>query len=175
MSLLDIPYGDKAPEVVNTVIENPKGSRLKIEFERELANFVLDRVHQTHLGSPSDYGFVPSTLDEDGDALDMLLISDDPMPMGLVVPTRVIGVMYMVDCGEVDNKLIGVPADDKHYDDIVGLDDIAEHWKHSVKHYFEHYKDLKGDVVEIKGFAGLDEAKVIFNECVERYNEKFKK
>jgi inorganic pyrophosphatase len=175
MSLLDIPYGDKAPEVVNTVIENPKGSRLKIEYERDLANFVLDRVHQTHLGSPSDYGFVPSTLDEDGDALDMLLISDDPMPMGLVVPTRVIGVMYMVDSGEVDNKLIGVPADDKHYDDIQSLEDIAEHWKHSVKHYFEHYKDLKGDIVEIKGFAGLDEAKVIFNECVERYNQEFKK
>jgi inorganic pyrophosphatase len=152
MSLLDIPYGEKAPEVVNTVIENPKGSRLKIEFERELGNFVLDRVHQTHLGSPSDYGFVPSTLDEDGDALDMLLISDDPMPMGLIVPTRVIGVMYM----------------------IKSLDDVAEHWKHAVKHYFEHYKDLKGDIVEIKGFSGFDEAKVIFEECVERYNTEFK-
>ena len=171
MSLLDITYGDKAPKIVNTVIENPKGSRLKIEYERELGNFVLDRVHQTHLGSPSDYGFVPSTLDEDGDALDMLLISDDPMPMGLIVPTRVIGVMYMLDSGEVDNKLVGVPADDQHYSDIETIDDVSNHWKRAVQHYFEHYKDLKGDVVEIKGFAGFDEAKIIFDESVQRYNE----
>lgn len=171
MSLLDITYGDKAPKIVNTVIENPKGSRLKIEYERELGNFVLDRVHQTHLGSPSDYGFVPSTLDEDGDALDVLLISDDPMPMGLIVPMRVIGVMYMLDSGEVDNKLVGVPADDQHYSDIKTIDDVSNHWKRAVQHYFEHYKDLKGDVVEIKGFAGFDEAKIIFDECVQRYNE----
>lgn len=171
MSLLDITYGDKAPKIVNTVIENPKGSRLKIEYERELGNFVLDRVHQTHLGSPSDYGFVPSTLDEDGDALDVLLISDDPMPMGLIVPMRVIGVMYMLDSGEVDNKLVGVPADDQHYSDIETIDDVSNHWKRAVQHYFEHYKDLKGDVVEIKGFAGFDEAKIIFDESVQRYNE----
>ncbi|MFO0862288.1 MAG: inorganic diphosphatase [Candidatus Saccharibacteria bacterium] len=172
MSLLDMTYGEKAPNIVNTVIENSKGSRLKIEFDRELDNFVLDRVHQTHLGSPSEYGFVPSTLDEDGDALDVLLISDDPMPMGLIVPTRVIGVMYMIDSGEVDNKLVGVPADDKHYDDIQTIEDVSEHWKKAVQHYFEHYKDLKGDKVEIKGFAGIDEATKIFNECVERYNNK---
>lgn len=172
MSLLDISYGTEAPKVVNTVIENSKGSRLKVEYDGEIKNFVLDRVHQTHLGSPAEYGFVPSTLDEDGDALDVLLISDDPMPMGLVVPTRVIGVMYMIDSGEVDNKLVGVPADDKHYDDIQTIDDVSEHWKKAVQHYFEHYKDLKGDKVEIKGFAGFDEATKIFNECVERYNKK---
>jgi len=171
MSLLKISYGEEAPKIVNTVIENSKGSRLKIEFDEKLDNFVLDRVHQTHLGSPAEYGFVPSTLDEDGDALDVLLISDDPMPMGLVVRTRVIGVMYMVDSGEVDNKLVGVPADDKHYEDIQTIEDVSEHWKKAVQHYFEHYKDLKGDEVEIKGFAGYDDAVKVFNECVERYNK----
>jgi len=169
MSLLDMSYGDEAPQIVNAVIENSKGSRLKIEFDKDLETFVLDRVHQTHLGSPAEYGFIPSTLDEDGDALDVLLISDDPMPMGLTVPMRVVGVMYMIDSGEVDNKLVGVPAHDKVYDNIQSIDDVSEHWKHAVRHYFEHYKDLKGDIVEIKGFAGIEEAIKVFNECVERY------
>ncbi|MEI8072796.1 MAG: inorganic diphosphatase [Candidatus Saccharibacteria bacterium] len=172
MSLLNIGYGEDAPKIVNSVIENSKGSRLKIEYDEEINNFVLDRVHQTHLGSPCEYGFIPSTLDEDGDALDVLLISDDPMPMGLVVPTRVVGVMYMIDSGEVDNKLVGVPAGDKAYDHINTIDDVSEQWKKSVRHYFEHYKDLKGDSVEIKGFAGFDEAIKVFDECVERYNNK---
>lgn len=171
MSLLKISYGEEAPKIVNTVIENSKGSRLKVEYDEKLDNFVLDRVHQTHLGSPAEYGFIPSTLDEDGDALDVLLISDDPMPMGLIVRTRVIGVMYMIDSGEVDNKLVGVPADDKHYDDIQTIDDVSSHWKSAVQHYFEHYKDLKGDIVEIKGFAGYDDAVKVFNECVERFNK----
>jgi inorganic pyrophosphatase len=171
MSLLKLPYGDEAPTIVNAVIENSKGSRLKIEFDEKLDNFVLDRVHQTHLGSPAEYGFVPSTLDEDGDALDILVISDDPMPMGLVVPTRVVGVMYMVDSGEVDNKLIGVPAGDKHYEDIQSMKDVPKHWQKAVQHYFEHYKDLKGDIVEIKGFAGIEEAAKVFSECAERYKK----
>lgn len=77
----------------------------------------------------------------------------------------------MLDSGEVDNKLVGVPADDQHYSDIKTIDDVSNHWKRAVQHYFEHYKDLKGDVVEIKGFAGFDEAKIIFDESVQRYNE----
>jgi inorganic pyrophosphatase len=165
-----LSYGSKAPEVVNTVIENPKGSRLKVEFDKETGHFMLDRVHQTHLGSPCEYGFVPDTLDEDGDALDTLLVSDDPMPMGIVVPMRVIGVMYMNDNGEVDNKLVGLPAGDESKNHIRSVDDLGEKWKHAVKHYFEHYKDLKGagEPVTVSGFGGFDEAAKIFRECVER-------
>lgn len=171
MSLLDISYGEEAPKIVNTVIENSKGSRLKIEFDKDLGNFVLDRIHQTHLGSPCEYGFIPSTLDEDGDALDVLLISEEQMPMGLIVPMRVVGVMYMIDTGEVDNKLIGVPAGDKAYDHIQNIEDVPEQWQKAVQHYFEHYKDLKGDDVEIKGFAGVEDAIKVFDECVERYKK----
>jgi len=172
MSLKDVAIGDQAPDIINVIIENPRGSRLKIEYDRDTDVFVLDRTHQTHLSSPCEYGFVPQTLDEDGDALDVLLESELPLSTGLVVSMRLIGVMYMVDSGEVDNKLIGVIEDDQSKAHIATYEDLGEQWRLGVQHYFEHYKDLKGSVVTIKGFAGIDEAKAVLAECQQRLRDE---
>lgn len=171
MNLIQLPVGDDAPAVVNVVIENPKGSRLKVEYNAEHGYFFLDRIHQTFLGSPTDYGFIPSTLDEDNDALDILLVTDDPLPTGMVAEMRVLGVMYMNDSGEVDNKLVGVIKSDKTKDHIKTLDDLGDQFKKAVQHYFEHYKDLKGDTVEISGWGDIDAATEVLNECIQRYKE----
>ncbi len=174
MNLTQLPVGDDAPAVVNVVIENPKGSRLKVEYNAEYGYFFIDRIHQTHLGSPTDYGFIPSTLDEDNDALDILLVTDDALPTGMVAEMRVLGVMYMNDSGEVDNKLIGVIKSDKSKDHIKTVDDLGEQFKKSTQHYFEHYKDLKGDKVEITGWGDQQAAAKVLEECIQRYQESRK-
>ncbi len=169
MNLSHLPVGDDAPSIVNIVIENPKGSRLKVEYNSEMGYFFIDRIHQTFLGSPTDYGFVPSTLDEDNDALDVLLVSDDPLPTGMVAEMRILGVMYMDDSGEVDNKLVGVIKSDKSKDHLKTLDDLGDQFKKAVAHYFEHYKDLKGDKVEVSGWGDQAAAAKVLEECVQRF------
>src|SRR6266576_2939227 len=105
--------GDKAPEAVNVIIEIQKGGgRNKYEFDKSTGRLTLDRVNATTLGYPADYGYIPGTLCEDGDPLDALLVIDEPVVHGAVVPARPIGVLYMIDDGEGDEKLICVPADD---------------------------------------------------------------
>jgi inorganic pyrophosphatase len=168
MSHADLSYGNAAPKIVNVVIEIQKGSRNKYEIDKSTGIMMLDRVNQTFLAQPTDYGYVPNTLGEDGDPLDAMLIIDESVPVGTCVPARVIGVMYMVDSGENDEKLIVVPADDQSQDHIVTLEDLGEHFKKAVTHYFEHYKDLKGKKVEIKGWGDADAAYTLIGQCIER-------
>jgi inorganic pyrophosphatase len=154
---------------VYMIVENSAQSRLKIEM-REAGFFELDRVHQTHLGSPTAYGLIPKTLDEDEGALDVLLVIDQDVPYGLVIECRVVGVMYMNDTGEVDNKIIVVAKADKSKDHIKSVDDLGEQFKKSTTHYFEHYKDLKGDKVVIEGWGDVEAANKVVDECIERYD-----
>jgi inorganic pyrophosphatase len=153
---------------VNVIVENPATSRLKIEMT-EAGFFMLDRIHQTHLGSPTAYGLIPKTLDEDDGALDILLVIDQDVPTGLVIECRVIGVMYMNDTGEVDNKIIVVAKADKSKEHIKSVDDLGEQFKKATTHYFEHYKDLKGDKVIIEGWGDVEAANRVVDECVARY------
>src|SRR5262245_3734130 len=107
-----VTVGDKAPDVVNLIIEIQKGAgRNKYEFDKDTDRLTLDRVNATTATYPTDYGYVPGTLCEDGDPLDGLLLIDEPVVHGAVVPARPIGVLYMVDEGEADEKLILVPED----------------------------------------------------------------
>ena len=110
-----IPWG-KENEGVNTVIEIPKGSMLKVEWDRKQEFFVLDRVEPGIFAKPANYGFIPQTLDEDGDELDTLVVTGEPLPMGVVVENaRVIGLIDFEDDGDMDHKIVVVPADDRHY------------------------------------------------------------
>ena len=113
----------------------------------------LDRVQQTYLNNADggDYGMVPGTLGEDGDALDAILIINESVPAGLVVRARVLGYMKMVDSGENDEKLVVVADDDEFYRQYQDIEDVPEHWKKAVQHSFEHYKDLKGKTVTVNG------------------------
>src|SRR5688572_21783137 len=136
--------GDVDAGEINVVIEIPQGSSLKIEWNREIAAFEIDRVEPAIFAKPVNYGFIPQTLDEDGDELDVLLVTNEPVPTGVFLKAKVIGVMIFEDDGEVDDKVIVVPADDRHTgNSINSLADLGDRWQQQIEHHFTHYKDLK--------------------------------
>lgn len=157
-------------EGVNTVIEIPKGSMLKVEWDRKQQFFVLDRVEPGIFAKPCNYGFIPQTLDEDGDELDTLVVTSEPIPMGVVLEkARVIGVVNFEDDSEMDHKVIVVPEDDRHYGKIEKWEELGEAWKKQIEHHFNHYKDLKKPgTTNVMGFADSAAAWKIIEECIER-------
>ena len=164
--------GDVDGGLVNTVVEIPEGSRLKVEWDRQRAAFMLDRVEPKIFAKPCNYGFIPQTLDEDGDELDTLIICPEPLTTGVWLEARIIGVLRFEDDGEVDDKVVVVPADNRDDDRINSLDDIPQLVK-QLEHHFTHYKDLKkpGSTI-VKGWGGAEEAKVIVKQCIDRYNNQ---
>lgn len=166
----DLSYGDDAPKVVNVVIEIQKGSRNKIEVDKATGRMFLDRVNGTLLGYPTDYGYVPNTLCGDGDPLDALIIIDESLPHGVVVPARPVGVLYFEDDGEMDEKLICVPADDISKDHIKELDDLGEAFKKNIEHFYSHYKDWKknwqGVDGKLKGWGDAAAAQKVIEESI---------
>lgn len=159
--------------VINVVIEIPAGSSHKIEWNRELAVMQLDRVDPQIFAKPTNYGFIPQTLDEDGDELDVLLVTDSPLPTGVFLEANVVGVMKFEDDGEVDDKIVAVPADDRNSGNrIKTLEDIPQLVK-QIENHFNHYKDIKkpGTTV-VKGWGDVQEAKAVIHEAIERWNKK---
>ncbi len=165
--------GDVDGGVINVVIEIPAGSNHKIEWNRDLAAFELDRVEPMAFAKPTNYGFIPQTLDEDGDELDALIVTDQPLPTGIFLKAKVIGVMKFEDDGEVDDKIVVVPADDRNTGDgIQSLADIPQLIK-QIEHHFNHYKDLKKPgSTTVKGWGDIDEAKVIIRIAIERWDNR---
>lgn len=147
----EVSYGDDAPQTINVIIEIRKGDRNKYEFDKKTGRLFLDRVNGTLLGYPADYGYVPGTLCDDGDPLDALLIIDESVSYGVVVPSRPIGVLYFEDDGEMDEKLIVVPADDVSKDHVKDLADLGDNFKKMIEHFYSHYKDWKKDWKGVDG------------------------
>jgi inorganic pyrophosphatase len=166
--------GDVDGGIVNVVVEIPEGSSHKIEWNRDLAVMQLDRVDPAIFAKPTNYGFIPQTLDEDGDELDALIITDKPLPTGIFLEARVIGVMRFVDDGEVDDKIVVVPADDRNTGNaITTLADIPKQKIAQIEHHFTRYKDLKKpDSTVVKGWGDIEEAKAIIHESIDRWNTK---
>jgi inorganic pyrophosphatase len=166
--------GDYQNGLVNTVIEIPMNSILKIEWDRQRAAFTLDRVEPKIFAKPVNYGFIPQTIDEDGDELDTLVVSPEPIPTGVWLKARILGVLNFEDDGEMDYKIVCVPEDDRNSgDSINSLDDLGTRWKQQVEEHFKHYKDLKkpGTTV-VQGWGSVDDAKKVITECIERYKNK---
>ena len=166
--------GDYENGTINVVVEIPAGSSHKIEWDRENAVMKLDRVEPKIFAKPTNYGFIPQTLDEDGDELDVLLITDEPLVTGIVVEARIIGVMKFVDDGEVDVKIIAVPSDDRHTGNAIQtLADLPAQLVKQIEHHFSHYKDLKkpGSTV-VKGFEDIEAAKEVIRESIERWKNR---
>jgi inorganic pyrophosphatase len=162
--------GDYQNGVVNTVVEIPQGSILKIEWDREKTAFVLDRVEPQIFAKPVNYGFIPGTLDEDGDELDTLIVCAEPIPTGVYVEAKVIGILNFEDDGEGDHKVVVVPADDRSTaDSISSLDDLGEGWKRQIEHHFAHYKDLKKPgSTKVLGWGDVEAAKKVIEESIAR-------
>lgn len=165
------PYAEG--KIINTVIEITKGSTAKIEYDRENKAFFLDRVEPSIFAKPGNYGFIPNTLDEDGDALDTLVLAEEAIPMGVYLKAKVIGVMKFEDDGEMDHKILCVPEDDRNIaNEVNDLGDVSPTLLKKIEHHFTHYKDLKkpGSTIS-KGWGDASEAHKIIEECIQAWDK----
>ena len=165
--------GDVDGGIINVVVEIPTGSNHKIEWNRKLACFELDRVEPIAFAKPCNYGFIPQTLDEDGDELDALIITEQPLTTGIFLQAKVIGVMKFIEDGEVDDKIIVVPADDRNNGNAYNsLEDLPAQLIKQLDFHFNHYKDLKKPgATKVEGFFGVDVAKEVIIDSQKRWKE----
>lgn len=168
MSIKNLPAGKNYPGDFYVVVEILKDSHNKYEYDEELETIVLDRVYYTTMTMPLDYGFIPQTRSEDGDHLDAFLLMDHSVFPGCVVLARAIGVLYMVDDGAKDEKIIAVPVKDPRKVHIQSVEDLSPHFKKELEHYLLNYKALEGKKVEITGWGGKEEALEMLNKSLEK-------
>jgi inorganic pyrophosphatase len=173
----DISIGKNAPEEINCIIEIPKGSHNKYEIDKETGMIKLDRANYGPAAYPYDYGFVPQTLWEDGDALDVILLSTYPVGTGILVNARPVAIMEMTDGGESDHKIIAVPIDDRRWDDVQDLKDLNQHSLREYSNFCEQLKQLKTKptVVTVHGYKGKKEALEAIKKSQQLYADKFAK
>ncbi len=171
MNLLhDIAPGTK--DEMNVIIEINKGSKNKYEIDKETGLIALDRVAFTAQDFPFDYGFVPQTLWDDGDALDVVMLTTYPLFPGLLVRARPVAIMHMIDSGDADDKVIAVPTDDPRFADVHDIADLNKHFLKEMEHFYSTYKQLQKKEVTVTGFEGKDVAQAAFTRGCALYNEK---
>ena len=174
-NLYEIPAGKDAPEIVNVIIEVPRNSSNKYEYDKEFGVIKLDRVLYSAVHYPGDYGFIPRTLHEDNDPLDILVRINEPTFPGCQITCRPIGVLKMLDKGEPDEKILAVPSDDPYHHDIYDIADMPPHYLREIEHFFGIYKDLEGKRVEIQGWEKSEAAFKVIQRSIERYAEVYLK
>ena len=168
-----VEVGDEVPEVVNCIIEIPKGSRLKYELDKKSGLLRLDRVLFSAVFYPENYGFIPQTYCDDNDPLDIVLISEAPIQPLTIVEAKVIGVMQMLDSGEADDKIIAVALNDMSVNYINNIDQLPPHFIVELKNFFEEYKKLeKNKEVKVQEFQNKKVAYEIIRKSVEAYKKK---
>jgi inorganic pyrophosphatase len=182
VNYLELPVGDRAPEVFRVVIEIPLDGTQKFEYDKQLHVFKLDRNLHSPVHYPGDYGFIPSTLSDDGDPLDVLVLVPGPSFPGCVQEVRPIGLLEMLDQGTLDEKVLAVGKNNPRYASIWNYTDIYPHMLKEITHFFAIYKDLEGKRVEMKGWrdAAYARDRVIyamnkFKEGKQKHHEGKKK
>jgi len=169
----ELPPGPGAPEVVYCIVEIPKGSRNKYEYQEDTGVIKLDRVLYSSIHYPGDYGLIPRTFCEDGDPLDILVMTNQPTFPGCVIEARPIGVFHMRDAGLTDDKILAVPTNDplsQEYNDIA---DIPQHFLAEVAHFFEVYKDLERIRTEALGWESVAVAREVIAAAIQLFEERF--
>ena len=169
---LELPVGDQSPEVITAVIEIPFEGINKYEYDKKLHVFRLDRNLHSPVHYPGDYGFVPSTLAEDGDPLDCLVLVDAPSFSGCVQSVRPIGMLEMFDQGVPDEKLLCVGKNNPRYKDVWNYSEIYPHMLREITHFFSIYKDLEGKRVETKGWHDASVARKLISESQRSFLEQ---
>jgi inorganic pyrophosphatase len=168
MNLLhDIEPGTK--DSINVIIEIPKGSHNKYEIDKATGLIALDRVAHTSQGWPFDYGFVPQTLWDDGDALDVVVFTTYPLMPGILVRVRPVAIAKMIDGGDADDKVLAVPIDDPRWKHVQDLADVNSHSLKEIEHFFTTYKKLQNKEVSVNGFEGKAAAEAAFEKAQELY------
>src|SRR6266404_5898417 len=168
-SFLAVSAGTNLPSVVNTIVEIPKGRRNKFEVDKATGLIKLDRYLYSSSVYPGDYGFIPQTLAEDGDALDILVMVNEPTFSGCLIETRVIGLFRMKDRGVNDFKILGVPNTDPLFAEYRNLRDAPSHFLREVEHFFATYKQLEGVTIETMGWATAQDALTEVTASADRF------
>jgi inorganic pyrophosphatase len=169
VKLYDIDPGSECPEVVRTIIEIPKNSVNKYEYDGKLGVFRLDRALYSPMHYPGDYGFIPGTLSEDGDPLDVIVLVDEPSFTGCLMEVRPVGILHMIDEKEKDQKVLAVPNRNPRFDSIHTIDQVFPHSLKEIEYFFSIYKELQGVKTQIKGWGNPPEARKMISESRERY------
>lgn len=173
MSLMDVKSGRDVPNEINVIIEIPMhGAPVKYEVDKESGAMFVDRFVSTAMYYPANYGYIPHTLSEDGDPVDVLVITPIPLVSGSVIPCRVVGVLKMTDESGIDAKLLAVPTSklSKLYDMVKTYEDLPRHQIMTLEHFFQHYKDLEeGKWVKLNGWEGPEAAKEEILNSIARY------
>ena len=165
----DLPPGPNVPESVYVIVEIPKRSRNKFEYDKKGGFIKLDRVLYSSLHYPGDYGFIPRTHYDDGDPLDVLVITNEPTFPGCVIEARPVGIFRMEDRGVADDKVLAVPATDPLFDNYTDLEDVPPHFMEEVVHFFSVYKDLQHERVVPKGWDDCKAARSEIERSLELY------
>ena len=166
---LTLPIGDAAPDEVNAVIEIPRGQTNKYEYDKQLHVFRLDRNLYSPVHYPGDYGFIPSTLSDDGDPLDVLVLVDAPGFTGCLMTVRPVGMLKMVDQGREDEKILAVGTNNPIFKDVREYKNLYPHLLREIEHFFSIYKELEAKTTQIVGWFDADEARRIIVESQARY------
>jgi inorganic pyrophosphatase len=169
---LELPIGAKSPELVNAVIEIPQDGISKYEYDKDLHVFKLDRNLFSPVHYPGDYGFIPSTLADDGDPLDVLVMVDTPSFPGCLQEVRPIGVLEMIDQGKMDEKILAVGEGNPRYKDVWNYSEIYPHILKEITHFFSIYKDLEGKSVEVQGWRDAAVAREMIVKAQQAFEEK---
>jgi len=170
----DLTPGVNAPDQVTAIIEIPAMSRNKYELCKETGLLRLDRVLYSAVHYPGDYGFIPQTLHEDGDPIDILVRINEPTFPGCQIDARPIGVLRMLDKGEPDDKILAVPRFDPYHEEWFDIADIPRHQLKEVEHFFQSYKDLEGKRVQVGGWGKSEEAMRIIVDSIDRYDQAYR-
>jgi inorganic pyrophosphatase len=168
---LELPIGAKSPELVNAVIEIPQDGISKYEYDKELHVFKLDRNLFSPVHYPGDYGFIPGTLGDDGDPLDVLVMVDTPSFPGCLQEVRPIGVLEMIDQGKMDEKILAVGEGNPRYKDVWNYSEIYPHILKEITHFFSIYKDLEGKRVEVHGWRDAAFARETIVKAQQAYEQ----
>lgn len=160
---------------INVIIEIPKGSKNKYEIDKATGLIALDRVAHTSQDFPFDYGFIPQTLWDDGDAVDVVVLTTHPLFPGVLARVRPVAIMSMVDSGDADDKIIAVPVDDPRWNDVLDLEDLNPHTLREIEHFYSTYKKLQNKEVVINDFKGKVAAEAAFARGIKFYQDDMKK
>jgi len=166
---MNVPIGNDYPTICNAVIEIPAGSKVKYEYDPDTTCMFVDRILYSSVVYPHNYGYIPETLGEDGDPLDVLVIMQEPVYPGCYLKARIIGVMHMIDQGEEDDKLIAVHANDPEYQRMDSIFNLPEHRRVEIQTFFMDYKKNENKHVHVSHFSDMQHAL----EIVKKGHEKF--
>lgn len=170
MNLHHLPVGPRPPQIVNAVIEIPRGGSNKYEYDTALGLFRLDRVLYSAVHYPAAYGFIPSTLADDGDAVDILVLTTEPTFTGALIEARPVGMLRMRDEAGEDEKVLSVPHVDPRFAQVTELAHVPPHLLREIEHFFHVYKDLEGKHVETFGWQTRPEAEALIVRSMEAFD-----